>query len=317
MAMKHTARKIGFTVVELLVVITIIGILISLLLPAVQAAREAARGLQCANNLKQWGLAMASYEHANGLFPFGVIYGPWCGPNGTSPDQSCGPNGEYRRQTFVVSLWPYLDQANLYSQYDFNYTFYATKNRPSVSTPVPVYYCPSDRPNAARVDSICLGNYVTNWGYCDYDQTQPSDAKIGPFGPNRQSSVATVRDGLSNTLWMSEVLECVAADAAHGWDYRGQIFNNGPGSAQFMTYYTPNSGIDSMDTCTSIPNPNEPSPCVSGGPVYMSARSKHPGGVNTVFGDGSVHFISNGIAIDTWRALSSQNGHESIDGNAF
>ena len=72
-----------------------------------------------------------------------------------------------------------------------------------------------------------------------------------------------------------------------------------------------------MPTCAAVPTPNEPSPCQPGGPIYMSARSKHPGGVTTVFGDGSVHFIANGISTDTWRALSSMAGNEAIGGNAF
>ena len=107
----------GFTLVELLVVITIIGILISLLLPAVQAAREAARRMQCGNNLKQWGLAMANYESSYAVYPFGIIEGPqWSTgqPNGNS-----GSAGQYRRQTFVASLWPFLEQAGIYGKLRF------------------------------------------------------------------------------------------------------------------------------------------------------------------------------------------------------
>ena len=204
-----------------------------------------------------------------------------------NPNGLCGPNGEYRRQSFVVALWPYLEQINLYQQYDFNYTFYSSRNTGPVNVAVPVYFCPSDRQGkAGGGNPRYRGNYVTNWGYSDFDQdpnalpkpdgTNPM--KIGPFGPNRVTRVAEIRDGLSTTMFMSEVIQAISDDASYGWDFRGDFFNNDTGAAQFMTYYTPNSGIDSMPTCSSIPTPNDPSPCQSGEWVYMSARSKHPGG---------------------------------------
>ena len=308
----------AFTLVELLVVITIIGILISLLLPAVQAAREAARRIQCCNNLKQWGLAMAMYENTYTVYPFGSLYGAASGPSGSSSDGSCGSHGEYRRQSFVVSLWPYLEQTSLYAQYDFNYTFFADKNQSCVKVTVPVYFCPSDRQGTvvnASTGSIARsrGNYVTNWGYCDFSQTQPIGFKVGPFGPNLQTTAASIRDGLSNTMFMSEVVQAVNDS---DFDFRGDILNNDRGAAQLMTLYTPNSGIDSM-ACYGA-TPNEPGPCQpNGAAVYASARSKHPGGVTVAFGDGSASFISDSIAVDAWRALSSISGNEVIPASTF
>ena len=129
-------------------------------------------------------------------------------------DGSCGPNGQYRRQNYVVSLWPYLEAANLYDQYNFNYNFYATKNALPVGAGCGVYSCPSDRQGLWTADSWptrCRGNYVLNWGYCDYTQSEPkpdsiNPMKIGPFGINRQSRVADMKDGLSNTMFLSEIL---------------------------------------------------------------------------------------------------------------
>ena len=196
----------GFTLVELLVVITIIGILISLLLPAVQAAREAARRMQCTNNLKQWGLALANYESTTAVYPAGSFNGS-AGASTYIASGICGPNGEYRRQTFVYSLWPYMEQTALFEQYNFNYTFYATQNTPVVKTQVPLYFCPSDRQGMWTADPYSLrsrGNYMVNWGYCDYSQSQPTGYKTGPFGVNRWTRVPDVRDGLSNTMFMSE-----------------------------------------------------------------------------------------------------------------
>jgi len=140
----------GFTLVELLVVITIIAALIARLLPAVQAAREAARRIQCSNNIRQWGLAMTTCENANTLFPYGVI-NPTA--NGYTPGTPCpgclaGGQGEYRRQSFVVSVWPYLEQQALYDRYDFNYCMHAPHNIALDTVAVPVYYFPSDSPPA-------------------------------------------------------------------------------------------------------------------------------------------------------------------------
>jgi prepilin-type N-terminal cleavage/methylation domain-containing protein/prepilin-type processing-associated H-X9-DG protein len=309
----------GFTLVELLVVVTIIGILIALLLPAVQAAREAARRVQCTNNLKQWGLAMANYESANGYFPYGVIYGT-AGPGSISPDGKCGAGGTYYRETFVISLWPYLEGGNLHEAYDFNYTFYSTQNRPITNAPMSLYYCPSDRPGGVWTGDTYTrlrGNYVTNWGYCDFSQTValPDGAmgsKVGPFAANRHWQAAAITDGLSNTMFVGEVIQAINDT---DFDFRGDFLNDDLGAAQFMTLYTPNSGIDSMAAYGA--DPNQPGQSQMGGPVYVSSRSRHPNGVNAAFGDGSVQFITDAIAVNVWRSLSSIKADDLISGSGY
>ena len=303
----------GFTLVELLVVVTIIGLLILLLLPAVQMAREAARRIQCTNHFKQWGLAMTTYENTYTVFPYGVINptAAGCGPWYTSPGGVAGGQGEWRRQSFVVSLWSYIEQGNLYDQYDFNYNYYVSKNLAVERVAVPLYYCPSDRRGLWTYSAYYIqsrGNYILNWGYADYYQTKPADRKPGPFGPNRQTAAADITNGLSHTMFLGEVVQAARDDL---WDFRGMFFNNDTGAAQFMTKYTPNSGIDSI-SCPGSPT-NDPGPCQpASGLVYVSSRSRHGGGVNVAFGDGACRFIADSIDTDTWRAIGSMTSTQPI-----
>ena len=180
--------------------------------------------------------------------------------------------------------------------------------------------CPTDRQGfwkAGEPDgtlySRSRGNYVIDWGYADFTQTQPTGYKAGPFGPNIYTRVADVRDGLSNTMFMSEVIQAVNDT---DYDFRGDFFNDDTGAAEFMTYNTPNSGYDMLPIC---PTPaTEPAPCSTTSKYYyVTARSKHPGGVTVAFGDGSVHFMSDTIAVNTWRSLSSKAGDEAVSGGDY
>jgi prepilin-type N-terminal cleavage/methylation domain-containing protein/prepilin-type processing-associated H-X9-DG protein len=319
----------AFTLVELLVVITIIAILIALLLPAVQVAREAARRAQCTNNLKQWGLALANYESTHRWFPYGVIYGS-AGTGATLADGT-KINAATMRTTYVIPLWAHLEGNNLIEAYHSEYGFYDVINRPVVSKPMPVYYCPSDRPGGLWMGDIyhrARGNYVTNWGYSDFSQTvsKPDGVNlmaIGPFSPpqtrndgsvvGRQRRAADIGDGLSKTMFMGEV-NIALADA--DYDFRGDFLNEDVGAAQFMTLYTPNSGVDSMPYWVAQASA-DPGPTQSGIPVYVTARSRHPGGVNVCFGDGTVQFIQDTISMSTWRALSSMASNDLANGSSY
>jgi prepilin-type N-terminal cleavage/methylation domain-containing protein len=302
----------GFTLVELLVVITIIGILIALLLPAVQAAREAARRMQCTNNLKQWGLALQNYESTSGALPFGTRHSP--------------------RHPFTPALWPYLEAGAEFDGYNFKYSFYELnlaasppiRNLLMLQVPQSYYYCPSDRPNA--MCSVfpqflrCRGNYVINFGntgtnQLDQNPDPANSATINqflgaPFAVDKVMRFSDIFDGLSNTLAMSEQILAVMDNIN---DFRGDFLNDDPPLGEFMSVFGPNSPMPDHGGCDTPAYQNDPAPCVpySANPYgYAMARSKHSVGVNTLRLDGSCSFMSDTVELRLWRAISTARGGE-------
>jgi prepilin-type processing-associated H-X9-DG protein len=290
--------------VEVLVVIAIIGTLVGLLLPAVQSAREAARRSTCANNLKQWGLAMHTFHDGNGELPLGSYR-----------------EGGTARRTWVVYLWPFIEAQAFADAYDYGKDFFSTtsgsKNRSLTLTKLSIYYCPSDRPGArdatnsagTALNSGAKLNYLVNWGRSTlYDSSQP--ARHAPFGwlsgtnwdnfVPYQSSLKNVTDGLSKTLLFAE---CVFANS--DVDTRGCAFLD-VGTPGFMTLNPPNNGSDVLHTCSSEPA----MPCsvaATRNQITVTARSKHGGGVMTAMCDGAVRSISDTIDPVTWRNLGTSN----------
>jgi len=316
-------KRPGFTLVELLVVIAIIGILVALLLPAVQAAREAARRMQCTNNLKQISLGIHNYADTYKAFPlgnYGCCWGTW-----------------------LVSVLPFIEQGTLGEKYQGGgWTgayrpepprYGATVNLPVVRTQVAAYSCPSDSvtANASVNSGITFHNYVGNFG-------NTTDGRDTPFGTNTagQPNVyagapfvgmnvpgasmlpqnvppfvkfADVFDGLSNTLLFSETVQ------GRGGDLRG--FAWWQGGCHFETYLPPNSAEPDRLQAASYCKMSDPAnpPCTTASGVYsqsIAARSRHTAGVNVSLCDGSVRFVSNSINLDTWRWLSTTRGKESL-----
>lgn len=303
--MKFTQRKtnLGFTLVELLVVITIIGILMGLLLPAVQSARESGRQTKCINNLRQLGLALNAYHEVNGRFPVGSI--------GIEP--STGKHGSKPRTPFCVFLLPHMEQTNRFNKYDFSKHWYnQTEN---VGMYIPVWHCPSDLSRVQVYASDAFqeykGNYGLNWGQNKHlDQIEQA-----PFWLEYGAPMAKIRDGASNTLAMMEMLQAPSTDTSLEVDRRGRIWNDDSGCYQITTRHEPNSTAPDNSRC--VDRPDMGLPCINSGSAakaeqYLTARSHHPGGVNALMCGGSVHFFNDLINLETWRAMSSIDGGEIV-----
>lgn len=330
--MKFQAKVVsaarGFTLVELLVVIAIIGILVALLLPAIQAAREASRRASCQNTMKQWGLAMQNYHSAHNNLPEGSRMNP--------------------RRVWVVYTWPYMEDQSHAAAYDQTKSFwqepntYVNDSKGAYAKPVPAYYCASDRPGALWKGDIywrARGNYVINWGqiamqsFCLNDKDPPCpaynppdmtwSAKFGlpPFGfkdlvsryLGRETSFKDFTDGTSYTMLLSEV---IMAASDEQFDIRGDMLNDDAPCTMYQTINTPNSGTDVSPFQPPRPNPeNPPYTLIGSAYTYKSARSRHPGGVNVIMGDGSLRFVQTDISLATWRAMGTMNGAELIGDN--
>lgn len=329
------SRK-AFSLVEILVVISLISVLIALLLPAVQSAREAARRTQCVNNLKQIGLATANYESTNGSFPManalaGVGQGPAVVENGWSA---------------LARIAPYLEQSNVYNLVNFNIKYSNVQNITVIGLKISAFNCPSEKDSTPANPIYGISNYAVNvgdwyvWGGYAFGSVNatPVMRNRGVFGINYSLGLNNFTDGTSNTIAFSE-------GQNKKFTYRcGQNVGSWP-----MTPVAPSRDVlldIAKNSCTKIKDPghsrwangncyyggltfgltpNTDSPNIvtqdenDGSPTFavLTAGSYHTGGVNAVFADGSVKFIKNTVDLMAWRALGTPNGGEVISADSY
>jgi prepilin-type N-terminal cleavage/methylation domain-containing protein/prepilin-type processing-associated H-X9-DG protein len=291
----HNRKFAGFTLVELLVVITIIGILIALLLPAVQAAREAARRAQCSNNLKQMGLALHLYHGTFAMFPYDHYQ-----------DFS-----QYTGWTWSAMILPFMEQGSLYEQINFKYGYNTTQNGAVIKRFVSTYQCPSAPPLKL---GLCCGafsgyedaaetNYAaivtdTRVDYADTANFPPTFRGSGCIYLNSAVRMEDISDGTSQTLLLGERIPFPDNDPEkQGYPSKcpGAVCELGPvwaGFAKVTTYW----GINRNTTY-----------------IQSGVQSGHPGGASFAFADGHIAFLNESIRQDTLRSLTTRNGISADD----
>jgi prepilin-type N-terminal cleavage/methylation domain-containing protein/prepilin-type processing-associated H-X9-DG protein len=333
----------GFTLIELLVVIAIIGVLIALLLPAVQAAREAGRRAQCTNNMKQIGLALANYESSFGSFPFGNLYQV----NSYSYGSGCQYN--YRHTLFAYAL-QYIEGGAIYNAINFTGAANSVRNNTAYNTRVNSYVCPSDLPSiptppaypgysqgsyAGMAGTIELYIYVYGSpGVApDFNSPNPDICNRllgnGAMILSKVNRIADVRDGLSGTITVGEFsrFKNEPPSIFNFWN-SGEWFGDGlsaaSGRACGIAYAVPKiNAAANVTLTTSNPTGGDPftwwntNAAIALNYGQFGFRSLHPGGANFLFGDGSVHFLKESIDLTTYRAISTIQGGEIVSGSNY
>ena len=287
---ERLSKRCGFTLIELLVVIAIIGILIAMLLPAVQKIREAASRTQCANNLKQIGLALHNFHDARKFFP---------------PASTTKP----KNHSWIPFVLPYLEQANLTRQYNFTRNWWAKSNSRAVRSQLGIFQCPTT-PQPDRTDST----FTKKAACVDYNATRgvsPDLILIGLVPPGDlsgvlQKNVGTrmlqIKDGTSNTIIVAEMAG--RPDLYFFGDILVPGYSpGGPWADPLGPFFLNGSSLDG----TIQPGPC-PLNCTNAKEIY----SFHREGANVVFADGSVHFIRRSISIRNMAALITRSGGELV-----
>lgn len=337
----HTENR-GFTLIELLVVIAIISALFALLLPAVQAAREAARRMQCSNNLKQIGLGLHNYEGIAGTLPPSMVMAG----RGSTITWSNGWSVHGR-------ILPLMEQGAAFNAINFTLRYSVPENTTVSSLSISAFLCPSEihaQPKTTATTLFGVNNYGWNMGDWYVWGGFAGTPNRAPFEINRSRRFAEFGDGLSNTLIAAEVKayqpnlgNCGglvniknAAEIPSTWadpstvapEYDSGCTLSKTGHTEWVdgavhetgmtTAWTPNrqifrAGAPGQDLDLIGQRENR------GGPTFaaVTSRSDHPGGVNVLLGDGSVRFIRSSIDGRAWRAIGTLSGGEVVSAEAY
>ncbi len=341
MIQKYQKPLKAFTLIELLVVIAIIAVLISLLLPAVQSARAAARRTQCINNLKQIGLAIHHYESAAGSFPMGRL-------QRSRQYDNCSTMWGH---TWGMYILPFMEGSNQFNAVNFWRPYNSTFQFTSVRLKVAAYHCPEDTPNVDLTASGYIGTLQTSyagvagitegiyysWGTAVSANNASRCGVIdmeGIFGSNIAFGINAVTDGTSNTLLVGETsrFRDEPANSAFNFINVGGAFAGPDWSAGSI--WPGDVRVSSM--AYVVPRINA-KPVKSGGPSALTSvgpfnwqtstqaqelgqfgfRSNHAGGANFLFGDGSVRFLKESISMQTYRALGTRSFGEVISADSY
>jgi prepilin-type N-terminal cleavage/methylation domain-containing protein len=301
------ARRSGFTLIELLVVIAVIGVLVALLLPAVQEAREAARRIQCTNNLKQVGLALHSYHSANGVFAIGYVAWPNADTNVTSPGWG-----------WASALLPMLDQRPLYNATNLGLPIEDATNSTTRTTALAVFVCPTDRStglftmtdvNNQPIADVQTNSYAGNFGR-DINIANNPGGGNGMFVRNLAFGVRDVTDGTSQTITVGE---------------RGSLLTRVPWAGAInggICRITPGSPSRSTRTKTAPVEPLARADTGGGTSTDLffdpdDFCSPHPAGLYFLMCDGSVRFIKTSISPAVYGDLCSRNIGEIVSGDGY
>lgn len=328
-------KRMGFTLVELLVVIAIIGILVGLLLPAVQAAREAARRMQCGNNLKQLGLAVHNYADSNREhFPIGTAHND----PANAPVAAAWSGGAHRKGSVLVKILPFVEQSALYDQIDFGGDVHAQLGTLGFSgangNKMDVYMCPSDGITGNTLSGAnqfynyakSMGNQVMPGQYsCNLYPNANSDPTIlggnmygagstGHGSTNTQASIsgvfsrfswsarfADITDGTANTILMGEVLPSCGDHHRNGWYSPNALWTATTGPINFNT-----CGLQQVSNTGS--NCND----YRNWQTSQAFKSQHPGGAQFVLCDGSVRFLPETIDYTTYQRLGGRSDGQTV-----
>ncbi|QDU55077.1 DUF1559 domain-containing protein [Aeoliella mucimassa] len=316
--MKQTSiKRSAFTLVELLVVIAIIGILVAMLLPAVQSAREAARRTACRNNLKQLALSMLNYEQTHRQLPQG----------GQGIDPETGIWG-YDIQnkpctSFFNYLFPYIEQDSIDDIYDYDIPVQAQSAavQEVLRRYYPIFHCPSDEAQQILQGnnlqfSGYKGNYGVNWG----QNTFMLQGKQAPFFLEFGAKLRQITDGTTHTFAFLEMWQVSSLDSSESLvDRRGRLWNCESGCHQITAKFGPNDSSPDNSRCHDRPE----FPCIESNNTgsttpygssrfeqYIVSRSRHPGGVQVAMCDGSATFIQDDVELNLWRNMTSIAGEE-------